>query len=152
MASNDIFPVSFHFLVDFQKLGDRFQASFTEVSGLDIKLKGEARLNDSGTRVTLPGEQMFGNITLKRPVVPMGTKDLFTTWVNKAFTPDKGKFIVAYDAIIKLLDGEGEPVVGWKCSSTYPTHWSLSSMNAKESELAIETVVLVCNRIERITR
>ena len=151
MASSDIFPVSFHFLVDFQKFGEHFQASFSEVSGLDIQLKGEAKLNDSGNRVVLPGEQNFGNITLKRSIVPMGTKDTFSTWVNKAFTPDKGKFIIAYDAIIKLLDDGGNPIAGWKCSCTYPIHWSLSTMNAKKSELAVETVVLVCNRIERIT-
>lgn len=151
MASGDIFPVGFHFLVDFQKLGEHFQVSFSEVSGLDIQLKGEARLNASGNRVLLPGEQQFGNITLKRSITPMGTKDTFSTWVNKTFTPDKGKFIIAYDAIIKLLNDGGEPVAGWICSCTYPTHWSLSTMDAEKSELAIETVVLACNRIERIT-
>lgn len=152
MASNDTFPVSFHFLVDFQKLGEHFQVSFSEVSGLDIQLKGEARLNDTGVRVTLPGEQNFGNITLKRSIVPIGTKDAFSTWVNKVFTSDKGKFIVAYDAVIKLLDDEGTPVAGWKCSCTYPIHWTLSDLNAGKSEIAIETIVLACNRIERIMK
>nr|DAP24203.1 MAG TPA: tail tube protein [Caudoviricetes sp.] len=151
MASGDIFPVSFHFLVDFQKLGEHFQVSFSEISGLDIQLKREGKLNAGGNRVVLPGEQSLGNITLKRSIAPMGTKDAFTTWVNKTFTPDKGKFIIAYDAIIKLLDAEGKPIAGWKCSYTYPTYWSLSTMDAEKSELAIETVTLTCNRIERIT-
>ena len=151
MATVDDFPVSFHFQVDFQKLGDHFQVSFTEGSGLDMRYETIPKPNDMGTRVQVLQGQRFGNITLKRPVSSNKVKDPFTTWVSKIFSPDTKKFVVTYDAIIKLLDAEGSPIAGWKCSCTYPVHWTFSELNAEKSGLVMETVVLACNRIERIT-
>ena len=40
-AADWTLPVNFYFLVEFQSKFDRFQASFTEVSGLNMQLSTE---------------------------------------------------------------------------------------------------------------
>lgn len=148
--ANWTLPVNFYFLVDFQNKLDHFQASFTEVSGLDIKLGAHKKSNDTGIWIKMPAEVEYGNITFKRLAAPLIKKDTFTEWVNKCLKTDKDKRIIPYDVIIKILDGEGNPLIGWKCSHAYPIQWTPSGLDAGKSGLATETVVLTCNRIDRI--
>lgn len=140
-------PVSFYFQVDFQSKFDRFQASFTEVRGLDMCIKGESKPNDAGIWIKMPGGVEFGKITLKRPV----QNDVFGKWVYQCLKADKDKRMIPYDMVIKLLDKEGKPLASWLCSHAYPLQWTLSEFVAKKSELAIETVTMGCNRIDYVT-
>lgn len=144
-----LLPVKFHFLVEFQSKLDRFKVSFVEVSGLDIQLKTEDHPNDTGVWIKMPRQATYGNITLKRPVAALKT-DPFSQWVNKILTTDNDKRIVPYDAIVKLLDSNRNPLAGWQCVRTYPIQWTLDGLDAARNELAIETIVLACNRITRI--
>lgn len=142
-------PVSFYFLVDFQSKLDHFQTSFTEVSGLDIRLETHEKPNDTGIWIKMPAKVTYGNITLKRPATPLNN-DTFLKWVNKCLKTDKDKRIIPYDVIIKLLDEKGNPLIGWKCAYAYPIQWTPGGLDAEKSGLATETVVLTCNRIDRI--
>ena len=149
VASDWALPVNFYFLVEFQSKLDHFQASFTEVSGLDIQLRTKNHSNDTGMWIKMPETVTYGNITLKRPVVPL-KGDFFTQWVNKCLKADKDKQMIPYDVIVKLMDKEGKPLIGWKCAYTYPVQWTSGGRDSNKSELATETVVLTCNRMERI--
>lgn len=148
-ASDWTLPVNFYFLVDFQSKFDHFQTSFMEVSGLEMRLKSNKKKNDSNVDVNMPTGISYGKITLKR-AVPTSNNDIFTQWAYKCLKADKEKMIVSYDMIIKILDQEGKPVVGWNCSHAYPLKWSLGDLNAQKSDLVMETVVMGCNRIDRI--
>ena len=148
-ASEWTLPVSFYFLVEFQSKFDRFQASFTEVSGLNMQLNTEEKPSDAGMWIKMPGGTKYGNITLKRPV-PLSSDDTFTQWVDKCLQADKGKKMIPYDMIVKLLSKDGKPLMGWKCSHTYPTQWSLDALNAEKSGLATESIIMSCNRMDRI--
>lgn len=147
-ATSD-WAVKFYFLVEFQSNWDRFQTSFTEVSGLDMQLKTNEKPSDSGIWIKMPGGVEFGNITLKRPV-PAKDNDTFTQWVYKCLKADKDKKVIPYDMIIKLLGQEGSPLAGWVCSHAYPVKWTLGGLNAQENGLATETIVISSNRIDRI--
>ena len=54
-AADWTLPVNFYFLVEFQSKFDRFQASFTEVSGLNMQLSTEEKPSDSGMWIKMPG-------------------------------------------------------------------------------------------------
>ena len=58
--------------------------------------------------------------------------------------------MIPYDMIVKLLGKDGNPLVGWKCSHAYPTQWNLDALNAEKSGLATESVIISCNRMDRI--
>lgn len=141
--------VKFYFLVEFQSKYDRFQTSFTEVSGLDMQLKTNNKPSDSGIWIKMPGGVEYGNITVKRPV-PAQSNDTFTQWIYKCLKADKDQRMIPYDMIIKLLGKGGNPLAGWVCSHAYPVQWTLGGLNAGEGGLATETVVMSCNRIDRI--
>lgn len=147
-ASDWLPPVSFYFRVDFQSKFDRFQASFTEVSGLEMRLEGESKPTDAGIWIKMPGGVKYGKITLKRPM----RDDNFRKWVYQCLEADKDKKMIPYDMVVKLLDKEGQPLAGWLCSHTYPVQWTLSGFSAEKSDLATETVIMGCNRIEFVTR
>lgn len=141
--------LNFYFLVEFQNKVDRFQASFTEVSGLDMHFDTAVKPSDAGIWIKMPGGVKYGDITLKRPV-PSSNNDIFTQWIYKCLKADRDKKMLPYDMIIKLLNQEGKPVVGWICSHAFPLHWSLSNLEAENGKLAMDTVVMTCNRIDRI--
>lgn len=139
-------PLDFYFNVEFQSKFDRFTASFTEVSGLGMKITGDKKMTDIGVRVKMPGGVTYDEVTLKRPA----QNDLFAQWVRKCLKADANKVMVPYDMIIKLLDKEGNPAISWMCSHAFPTQWTLGSLNAEQSALAMETIVISCNRIDNI--
>lgn len=141
-------PVNFYFKVDFQSKFDHFQASFTEVSGLDMQLQGTNKPNDAGIWIIMPGGVKYGKITLKRPI----KDDTFRKWVYQSLKADKDKRMVPYDMVVKLLDNNGQPVASWLCSHAYPIQWTLGSFTAEKSELATETIVIGCNRIDHVTQ
>ena len=97
----------------------------------------------------MPGKVTYGNITLKRPVMPL-KDDEFAQWVDGCLKADKGGSIIPYNMIVKLLDTEGVPLTAWQCACAYPIQWTLSGLDSGKSELAAETIVITCNRIERL--
>lgn len=147
-ASDWSLPVSFYFRVDFQSKFDRFQASFTEVSGLDMRLVGNAEPEFTGIWMKMPEGREYGKVTLKRPVMD----DTFRKWVRKCLEADQNKKLMVYDMVIKLLDKEGQPLASWLCSHVYPVQWTLGGFVAEKSDLATETIVIGCNRINFISQ
>lgn len=116
-----------------------------EVSGLEMGLKGKNRPTDSGVWIIMPAGLQYGKITLKRPV---DTTDTFGKWIYKCLKADTNKRMIPYDMIIKLLDKDAQPLVSWTCFHAYPIKWSLGNLDSDKNGLAVETVVMGCNRIE----
>lgn len=146
---NPAYPVSFSFLVEFQSKTERFQTAFAEVSGLEMNFKTSFRPNDTRAWIKLPHSLTYGDITLRR-AVEVNSRDKFSQWISTNFKVDTDDYVKVYDVIIKLVGEDGKPVAGWSCASAFPIKWTLSALNAEKSELAMETVVLTCNRIGRI--
>lgn len=145
------FPVQFYFRVDFQRGKEHFQTSFMEVAGLDMQMQTTERPGDVMARVQVPNGLSHGNITLKRPLMPLS--DSFSEWMNGCFSfmERQSRQVKAFDMVIKLLDKEGKPLAGWLCSHAYPVRWNLAGLDAIKSGLAKESIVLACNRLKRIT-
>lgn len=142
-------PVEFYFQVQFHRGTERFNASFMEVGGLEQELilqESDLGGND-GAKVKLPKGINHGNITLKRPLTPI-SEDI-TAWIKKCFSYSTGGMIIPCTLIIFLMDSSRQSVACWTCTQAYPIKWSLGALNAQKSGLAIETLTLTYNLIER---
>ena len=103
------------------------------------------------TAQELPKAIKYGKITLKSPLVPLAAP--FEIWVNDCCNSLNMKNakdqIIALDMVITLQSQANVPVAAWLCSHCYPIGCSLSGLDAARSGLAMETVTLNCNRLER---
>lgn len=143
--------VEFYFQVQFQFGSQHLTASFQEVSGLEqeLKLQDLTQVGDDGVNIRLPKEVVHGNITLKRALEPLSEE--FSNWVNKCFNYATDGRITPCNMIISLLDSERNSVACWACSHAFPTKWNLGTLDAQRSGLAIETLTITYNRLERKT-
>ena len=146
-------PYAFYFRVSFFRLetGLLFNTSFSEVSGIGWNSEGEPHKDSERKVQEMQGALRCNRITLRSPLQPLPS--LFEQWVNGHFkhmahTQGKGS-IEAYDMLITLQTQMNIPVAAWLCSHAYPVSLSIGGLNAEKSEMAMETVVLTCNRIER---
>ena len=131
-ARTDPYP-AYNFLVEISGIT---KGSFCEVSGLDSCIDvieyrtGDAKEN---TVRKLVGLRKFSNITLKRGY----TSDL-SLW-NWYDSIAQGNLQRA-NGSITLLDEQRNPVLVWTFKRGWPCKYEGPHLNAKTSEVAIETV------------
>lgn len=127
----------FHFKV---KLGEKGEASFQEVSGLDTEYDViEYRAGDSKdfSVVKMPGLKKVTEITLKKGMFKGDTA------LYDYFASIKMNTVARQTVTIQLLDEEHNPLFTWTLNNAFPKKISGTSLNAKTSEAAVETLVLV---------
>ena len=126
---------SFNFLVEIDGVT---KAGFSECSGITMETDAIEYRNGSEdiTVRKLPGLKKFGNITLKRGF----TKDsnLFT-W-RKTVLDGKTE---RHTGSITLLNEERKASVRWSFREAWPRKLDGPSFNAKNNEVAIETLEIV---------
>lgn len=113
-------------------------ASFSECSGLGVKIKKETYLeggvNDQ-QRIIL-GQSEFSDVTLKRGI----TDDLvFWEWLNQ--TVSNGKKLRRNVNII-LFNQAGEIMQCWTLIAAVPIGWKAPSLQASANSVAIEELTL----------
>ena len=149
--SNDSWlpPVEFYFQVQFHWGSQHIGASFMEVSGLDQEMIIEdlSQAGDDGTKIKIPKEIKHGNIVLKRSLEPLDEK--ITAWVKSCFTYTMEGWISPCNLVIFLMNTKRQAVACWACSRAFPTKWNLGVLDAQKSGLAVETLTLTYNRMER---
>jgi phage tail-like protein len=133
---------NFNFLVEIDGIT---QASFIECSGLESTTEViETRSGgDSTTVYKLPGKTSYADITLKWGVT---SSTELMTWrqnvINGVINRQNGS-VVLYD-----LTNQTE-VARWDFFSAWPTKWDGPSLNAKGNDIAIDTMVIACEKITR---
>ncbi len=136
MASNTKYPLpSFHFRVEWsgKELG------FQEVNGLSVEtqvLEYRDGLSPDYSTLKMPGQQKYGNITLKRGV--MANDNEFFDWWNTHLL----NTIERRDITISLLNEKHEPVIAWKVRNAFPTKVSNGDLKSQANEVSIESVEL----------
>jgi len=141
---NNLLPV-FHSLV---KWGES-RVGFTKVSGLSDEVAViEYREGSSLTAapVLIPGLKRPVSVTLKRGMLA-SDNELFE-WFN---TIGIGT-VERRDIIVSLLDETHSPTMVWKLRDAWPAQMSASDLKASANEIAIESLVLVCEGVTRQTR
>ena len=135
---------NFNFLVEIDGIT---RAAFQEASGFDSSIDIiEHREGGQNTTISkLPAMAKYANITLKWGVAD--DKDLYDwhrQWV-KGDPAAKRK-----NGSIILLDRQGQEKVRWNFFNAWPAKWTGPSFNAEGNDVAIETLELAHEGIERV--
>jgi phage tail-like protein len=113
-------------------------ARFSECSGLEFEQETfdykEGGLNTGLHR--LPGRFKFTNLTLKKGIATDGA--VLWNWVKSTAQGT----IQTKGVTVTLFDLSGKPLRVWTYQDAYPVKWSSSALNAEQSAIAIETLVL----------
>lgn len=143
MAVQRVRPyVQFNFVAEIDGIGD---AGFSEVSGLDARVDvieyraGNAAGNESQL---LPGRVHYGPVTLRRGLA--GSTALWQ-WFELVRNGDpNSRRAVA----IRLRDEQHQDVMVWTLHHAWPMKYESGPFNARGTDVAIEELVLACERIE----
>lgn len=138
-SRNDPFS-AFNFLVEIDGVTT---AGFSECTGLNTETDPIEYRNGSEdiTVRKLPGLKKFGNITLKRGYT--NSKELWD-WRKKVMD---GKTERKSGAVV-LLNEARQPALRWNFREAWPRKWEGPSFNAKNNEVSIETLEIVCEGVE----
>ncbi|HEY0606872.1 MAG TPA: phage tail protein [Herpetosiphonaceae bacterium] len=131
---------AFNFLVEIDGVT---VAGFSECSGLTTETDAiEYRNgNEDITVRKLPGLKKFSNITFKR-----GYTDSKELWNWRKLVMD-GKTERQSGAVVLLNEGR-EEALRWNFREGWPRKWEGPTMNAKNNEVAIETLEICVESIE----
>jgi|CXWJ01.1.fsa_nt_gi phage tail-like protein len=131
---------AFNFLVEIDSVT---VAGFSEVGGLDTTTDPiEYRNGNENTTVRkLPGLSKYSNITLKR-----GYTNSPELWLWRKRVID-GQTQRVSGAIV-LLNEARQEALRWNFREGWPTKWTGPAMNAKNNEVAIESLEIAVEHIE----
>ncbi len=143
-------PVSYNFAVTFGFF-DSFRPEdtyFSEISGisaeLEVEEKKEGGFNDWVYH--LPKGTKGSRITLKRGLASVNSE--LIKWCFNTIHFDKTK-VETKQMVISLLDkNQYWPRMTWAFYNVLPVKWEMSDFNAKESNIAIESIELVFSNME----
>jgi phage tail-like protein len=117
--------------------GDTVSGSFSEASGLTVDVQPiEYRDGTDDTTVRkVRGLRKISNITLKRGISGhVG----FWNWVLAGISGD----VQRQQGYIALLNEDRAEVMRWNFNQAWPTKYTGPSLNAKNNEIAMETLEL----------
>ncbi len=133
---------AFNFKIE---IGGVTEGHFTEVSGLGAKVTPISYREAGNSQVVhyVPGRVEYSEITLRYGVTR--SRELFD-WFKTGVTGHvqrKNLSIVLFDA-----DGTTE-VVRWNLVNAWATEWRGALLDAHSQEVAIESLTLVCESMDR---
>jgi len=133
---------NYNFLVELDGIT---RAAFQEASGFDstIDVIEHREGGDNVTPRKLPGMTKYSNISLKWGLTD--DRELYD-WHLRAV---KGN-IERKNGSIVLLDNQGNERVRWNFFNAWPTKWDGPDFNAEGNDVAVETLELAHEGIERV--
>lgn len=132
-------PVGFHFLVSFQLAPESPNDSrFQEVSGLDAEIEMESFVEGGQNRYTwqAPKRAKYTDITLKRGMF-IGSGVVL--WCRNAL---ENFIFEPVNLTVSLLNEQHVPLQSWYIVNAIPKKWSVSSFNAQENSVVVESITL----------
>ena len=132
---------SFNFLVEIDGIS---RGAFQSVSGFDstIDVVEHREGGENTTTRKLPGLTKYSNITLKWGITD--DRQLYD-WHRDAVLGN----VQRKNGSIVLLDDTGEEKVRWNFREGWPTKWTAPTFNATGTEVAIETLEIAHEGMER---
>lgn len=120
------------------------RAGFRECSGLENSQNAQEYREGTDKNLSvrkLPGLVTHSDITLSRGVT---SDSRLWEWREKAM---KGN-VERHDISITLLDNNGGARITWNLYACWPRQWTGPTFNATTDDLAVEQLVLACERVE----
>lgn len=133
--------LNFNFHVEIDGIS---RAAFQEASGFDstIDVVEHREGGDNTTPRKLPGMTKYSNIVLKRGI----TDDVeLYQWHRDTVQGN----VQRRNGSIVLLDRQGNEQVRWNFLNAWPTKWDGPDLNAEGNDVAIETLELAHEGLER---
>lgn len=140
--------VGYHFLVLFEIFPQTpVDVRFREVSGLSVSMLTESVKEGGENRFEhkLPTRSSYSDVTLKRGLFNTA---LLTEWCRQAIENYDFKPV---NVLITLQDENHVPVFGWYLINAFPVKWEVTGLNAEQSQIAVETLVLSYNYFKIIS-
>jgi phage tail-like protein len=134
---------SFQFMVEIDGIDN---ARFQEVSGLDATVD-VIEYREGGDLLgmrKLPGSTKHSNLSLKRGFTP---DDRLFKWFDDVMSGRTEK--IRKNVSVVQLDMAGQEVMRWNVFQAFPMKYTAATYNAKGNELAIESIEIAYERIER---
>lgn len=121
---------------------------FTEVRGLGLRIDRisyrEAGLNSIERQV--PGQVSYSPVEIRNGLT---SNDILWKWLTEV----RDGRVRREEVSIAVLDPSGAAeVMRWNLSRAWPCEWRGAPLNASSRELAIETLILAHEGIERVDR
>jgi len=137
---NDPYKSS-RFLVEIEGI---VQAGFSEASGFgsNVEVVEYREGGDTPTVRKLPGKVSYPDITLKWGITD--SRELYE-WHRAAVNGQVDR----KNGSILLLDDLGQEKVRWNFFEAWPSKWEGPSFNATGNEVAIDSLTVSCERVER---
>jgi phage tail-like protein len=121
------------------------EGHFTEVSGLGAKVTPISYREAGNSQVVhyVPGRTEYSEITLRYGLTR--SREIYDWFMSGV----KGK-VLRKNVSIVLLDSDGATeVMRWDLVRAWATEWQGSVLDAHSQEVAIESVTLVCESVNR---
>jgi phage tail-like protein len=133
--------VSYNFLVELDGITS---AGFNDVTGFDttVAVHEYREGSDPATTRKLPGMVSYANIVLRRGLT--ADRQLYDWLLQTA----RGQ-VTRKNGSIVVLDTAGQEVVRWNFRNAWPTRWQGPDLNAQSQGVAIETLELAHEGVER---
>ena len=100
--------------------------------------------NETTTPRKLPGLRKYGNVTLK-----WGITDSLDLYEWRKLVEDGKMKDARRNMAIVLMDEEGNPKARWQFTDAWPSKYDAPDMNAKGTDVAIETLEIVHEGMSR---
>jgi phage tail-like protein len=132
---------NFRFLLEIDNV---VQGGFAECSGFgsNVEVIEYREGGDPKTVRKLPGKVSYPDLSLKWGLTD--SRELYDWHLAAVDGPIQRK-----NGSIVLQDDEGQERVRWNFFNAWPSKWDGPDFNAKGTDVAIETLTVSCERIER---
>ncbi|SHL39575.1 conserved hypothetical phage tail region protein [Chitinophaga jiangningensis] len=129
-------PVGFHFRVSFGS--SEVESAFQEVSGLNVEMETEPYKEGGENRFVyqMPIRARYEDLVLKRGLL---NDSKLINWCQNAI---EHFIFLPINITVSLLDRNHEPVYTWYVTNAFPKKWTVSSFNAAESSIVVESLTL----------
>ncbi len=135
---------NFRFLVEIEGI---VQAGFNECSGFgsDVEVTEYREGGEPSTVRKLPGKVSYPDISLKWGITD---SDELYQW-HRAIVAGKIDENNRRNGSVILQNDIGDEAVRWNFFLAWPSKWEGASLNATGNEVAIDSLTLSCERVER---
>jgi phage tail-like protein len=121
------------------------EGHFTECSGLSVRVESIPYREAGNKQIVrhIPGPVEYASVTLRYGVTT--SRELWE-WLQSTVQGNVSRKNVS----IILLDSQGNTeVMRWNLFDAWPSEWQGAALNASDRSLAIETLTLVFDSLER---
>jgi len=124
-------------------------ASFAELSGITTEVEPVELMESSDREVVM--KKMVGKVKAPTLVLKRGKNSSMELWAwHEAAL--SGDIVAARKSCSLVMHGtDGKPVARYHLEHAWPSKLEVGALRAGSSEVLMETVTLVCERIQRVS-